>query len=539
MRVAFLLLCSGPSKPIVDLLQCGYFCGSDRKVYVHCDAKSLSSDFESIRSAAHSNGEAAVLEDRVATRWGEYSLVEATHRLVDAALADSFGADYFYLISESCVPIKPFEALTEFLEASGQDFIEAQDPTVKQWAIGGHEMDRLRRYYPFNFRTQRRLFELSNRIQDRIGIRRALPRLPIRFGAQWFCLRRETCRAISTKLTDANLVSRLRNCWIPDEFVFQTLATEAVSALDIADATLTYFEFNADGLPLILYNDHVGHLRKQPHFFARKRSADADRLLKMYMTASSSYNDTAAQNTLRPTGDFQLFQKTVDKRRPRIGGVDDRWWHPLNRNRSPYTVISGISRDYIRALVRKLAGWNVYDVHGYIFDTERIDLLDYPPGGPYTGDDIHIRNYQPLGFLYDVVNASDHECVFALDWNDLGDVISRVPYDQNCTVLRVNPPFPTTLEKLITRLTTEQAKAISSVAKDRRSDMIYDQFEHDDIGFWDRLQNEGYHCQIVTLVSTSAGVADGIRAAASEVDLAAVYSPAHQLLLNDAAIQDA
>ena len=47
-----------------------------------------------------------LIEDRLSTTWGDHSMVEATRRLLQAALLDSSGINQkFMLLSESCAPI--------------------------------------------------------------------------------------------------------------------------------------------------------------------------------------------------------------------------------------------------------------------------------------------------------------------------------------------------------------------------------------------------------------------------------------------------
>jgi len=56
----------------------------------------------------------ALIKQRYATRWGDISLVKATLALMNAALADPRN-DKLILLSESCVPIKPFTTVRNTL----------------------------------------------------------------------------------------------------------------------------------------------------------------------------------------------------------------------------------------------------------------------------------------------------------------------------------------------------------------------------------------------------------------------------------------
>jgi len=533
MKIPFLLLCSGDEKRSIELLNNGYFNDENIKVYVHYDGKAPLANFSRLKSFAESIN-VAFSHRRIRCHWGQYDLVEATCLLIDLVLRDDeFSADYLYLISESCFPVRSFNELREHLASNHLDYIETRDPCIKGWAVGGHEMSRLTRYYPFNFRSQRRLFDLTCKLQDAIGIRRAAPRMPIRFGSQWFCLRRETATIVLDRLNDDSLVRHLRSTWIPDEFVIQSLVAQSVPFSKICPHSLTYVQFDDLGVPIEFYDDHMEYLSRQPHFFARKRSPFASKLLQMHTKSHKEQcvKSTRKNRSLVPTADFHIFQNQVEHRVARVGGIKDQWWHPMDLNKRRYFVVSGVSRIYINHVLRILASWKDYDVHGYIFDRDSISTFNDLEARWYDEDDIHIRNYNPLGFLYDIVNGSEKECVFALDWGDLHGVVSRVIYDDNCSVILLDPPVRTKLEKLVLRLTPELASAIATLPADERAQAIYKQFEADDIGFWDRSDSGAYKCHLISAPYRVGGVTDGILSACENVKFGSVFSRHHLELL--------
>jgi hypothetical protein len=143
------------------------------------------------------------LDDALHCRWGEYSLVEATLRLMRAALADdAFAPTTCSLRAGSCRPIRPLECLQDFLrERAGVDFIQAHDISRSRWTKDGLEQERFEYYFPFNYATQRHWFERATALQRLLGVRRRLPPgLKPHFGSQWFCLTRATALGVAQAL---------------------------------------------------------------------------------------------------------------------------------------------------------------------------------------------------------------------------------------------------------------------------------------------------------------------------------------------------
>ena len=571
MKVAFIVLCHGPVDGVLELLNLPYFRNDAIKLYVHYDRKSGAKNADRLRKETTSLKNVVVLDQQINCRWGEYSLVEATLLGLEAAVNDSeFVPEFCYLISGSCFPIKPFEALQSYLLANlNKDFIEAVDPQVKQWSVGGYETERLRLYYPFNFQTQRSLFEASGAIQRFLRISRRLPpAINIRFGAQWFCLRRETARLTVAYLRKKGVRRFFKASWIPDESAIQSTVATVRFQHENAGFSLTYYEFNSAGRPITFYDDHVDHLAKQPHFFARKRSHDAQRLIEAFSlrTAKDNGERIRPDRILKPTGQFRLHQK-VFASASAIGNRPEEPFNPLIQNRNDYWVVTGTSPAFVRAVLRKVRKWELHCPYDYLFDKDRLVPaherleLEYLTGkdsalsahelskfNGYSQEDTARRNYSPLSFLFEVLQNQDSQVIFALDPTDMPLIVDHIRRDRHAHLIAVDPPFDNLTEKRIFRLTDEEAEGFQDLRGTMLRDAIFSHFEkgHTELlTAWSQLpavveNKKGEKvpppptlCSMTPLAESTGGIADCLKSAVQEINLEDVFSESHLKLISN------
>ncbi len=531
MKVAFILLCSGETNKIFRTIDLPYFKDPDNRVYVHYDRSNSDNNYKNIVEHYANRDDVVVLADRIHCAWGEFSLVEATLRLMQAALNDeAFVAEYVYLISESCFPIRPFSQLQAFLAENRLDFLEMVDPNIRRWVTDGDEMERLHYRFPFNFQTRRRWFELAFLIQKKLQWKRKLPNLPTRFGAQWMCIRRDSAQKAINTLSDRRLRQFLKYSWIPDEFAIQSAIADAIPPSQAANAALTYYEFGDDGKPIVFYNDSAKALANQPFFFARKLSPHADKLVGRTMMLTNADPGPKSAGDLVASPDYGVFRAQVTERRAPVGGVDDSWHHPLDKVKVPFFCVSGVSRRYIRALLGAMAGWNNQDVHGYVFENDQIDMLPHKRLF-YSADDINIRNYAPLVFLYNIIAKDERETVFALDWSDMSSVRDRLIWHERCHVILVDPPGHKGWTRQVFRLKHREIHALLRLPKYERRQAVVKLFEKDDIGYWDRIAKNSHKCTITKLKKDKSGISDGIRAAMKDIAVTDVFEPEYFELL--------
>jgi hypothetical protein len=134
-----------------------------------------------------------IIPEYVPTGWGRVSLVDATLRLLAEAIKDPSN-EKFVLVSESCVPIKPFSRVYQELTKDRRGLLNWKAPA--QDAAG----------------------EKGHRASKAIG----LPRSFWRYHSQWFALNRESAQL----LLDNNRVPHFDGVFAADEcYVGSVLAS--------------------------------------------------------------------------------------------------------------------------------------------------------------------------------------------------------------------------------------------------------------------------------------------------------------------------
>lgn len=450
MKIAVLLLCHEPPTQIAQRLASPFFASADVKVYLHYDGKRKDSDLARLQALIPDGVSCDLLTQRVACAWGEYSLVEATHRLMRRAVSDEqFQPDYLLLMSGSCMPIRPLRSLQEFLRRrQGIDFIQAVDISHRKWVKDGLERERYQFYFPFNFQRQRKLFERATDWQRRLGISREQPEgLRIHFGSQWFCLTRATAAGVCDQLDDPALRRFFAKSWIPDEFAIQTLVASVQKPAFIAGFNLTYYEFDDQGRPLVLDNGHFEHLMRQPFFLARKVSRFAVDLARQVAEHLSqpeldlSYFDRVGQHT----SDYQRFiagALTMRSTRSHVGVCEDPWRGVMDYNCRNYFVLYSASRSYLSALLTQARQGSDLPLFDYLFDPDR--LVPAAEVSAWRGIQSGMRarrDYDPNAFLHELANLdANHACAFALDASQACWTRSFVLWDPNATLICCDPP---------------------------------------------------------------------------------------------------
>ncbi|SFR01304.1 DUF5928 domain-containing protein [Poseidonocella sedimentorum] len=277
-RIAYILLCHKEPEHVIDqarrLVAAGDF------VSIHYDARAPKAEFAALKAALAEEPNVCFARRRVKCGWGEWTLVRATLSALEAAVGAFPRATHFYMLSGDCMPIKSAAYAHEFLDERERDFIESVDFHTSGWIKTGIKEERLVYRHFFNERAQKRLFYASLGLQERFGLKRAIPDgLRIMIGSQWWCLRRRTVERLLEFLRQRRDIIRFfSTTWIPDETFFQTLVRHLVPEEEIEPSTLTFLMFSDYGMPIQFYNDHYDLLLAQDALFARKISPEAEDL---------------------------------------------------------------------------------------------------------------------------------------------------------------------------------------------------------------------------------------------------------------------
>jgi hypothetical protein len=195
-------------------------------------------------------GEAQIAQ-RVKTEWGELSLVHATLALLRSSLEDS-ATTHFVLVSESCVPVRPFGDLRANLRRDDRSRLHVW--SLNDVRRGG------------NIDKTKRLEQLTG-----ISMEHAF------FQSQWMCLSREDALIV----TEKDWTSSFENVFAADECYFATVL--AASGKPPGDASpnrpITWTDWRGGAHPTEyrqVLPRTAAQIAESGCFFARKFAPDSD-----------------------------------------------------------------------------------------------------------------------------------------------------------------------------------------------------------------------------------------------------------------------
>jgi hypothetical protein len=276
MKLAFILLAHDAPDALRPLILSLLKSGSD--IFIHYDASSphdLKKEVENWHIDP-SYGKIYFAE-RISVAWGEWSIVQATLNCLELAIMHK-EIDYFYLISGSCFPIKPYESLEYFLQNLNGDIIEGVNSLEVNWVKGGLQNERWQYRFFFNWRQQRKRFELFLNIQQKLHLKRRMPNGLIPYiGSQWWCLRSSTVNTVMNYIKEnQNILDFYKISLIPDESFFQTLIYNLIPKSELSSELMLGYTFNYAGVPKIYFKDNLPELfhdkKYDKKFFIRKVS---------------------------------------------------------------------------------------------------------------------------------------------------------------------------------------------------------------------------------------------------------------------------
>ncbi len=405
-------------------------------VAVHVDART--SDVENARLVAALDGVTGVIfAERRPTPWGSWGLVAATQDAAAALLAACPGLTHVALISCACLPLRPLDELRAFLDARPDvDFIESVTTQDVGWAQGGLGAERFTLHFPFDWRSQRRRFDLSVRLQRVLGVRRRVPEgLVPHMGSQWWCLTRATVQAILSHPRRAEWEHYFRRVWIPDESYFQTIARQVSDRIE--SRSLTFSRFDVRGRPRVFYDDHLQLLRSTDCFFARKIWPGAEGLYRHLLTPDFPMPRLGAPRPQRADPALEAMSARRLAGRPGLLAMgrypDAAVAEPPTA--APYAVLHGLAD-----LVPDLRGWLAtaagVRVHGHLFAPDRVQFDgDVPVFAGGLSDSAALRDHDPQAFLRNLVWATRGEPqVLLFGPRDVQDILPVIARDPNARV---------------------------------------------------------------------------------------------------------
>ena len=333
--------------------------------------------------------------------WGMWGLVAATLDSSQILLDRYPEVRHVYLASGACLPLRPVQDLTSYLDRHPDtDFIESVSTQEATWAVDGLEVERFTLRFPFSWRKHRLLFDAYVNLQRRLKVKRKIPNgLTPHIGSQWWCLTRETLSQILNNPNRKTVDRFFRRSWIPDETYFQTLSRQFARHLESRSLTLTKFDYR--GRPHVFYDDHLRLLQNSNCFVARKVWPGADKLFDTFLRPSNDPPNTAEP---RPDRINRLLDKASERRLKGLPGLAMQSRYPYraavrSQTAGHYAVFVGFS-DLFEGFQPWLGQALDTTAHGHLFAPERVEFANNAK--VYKGamsDSAQIRDYNCGCFL--------------------------------------------------------------------------------------------------------------------------------------------
>jgi len=293
MKLLFVILAHDRPEEAAELAAALTEGATDARAIIHFDARADAALYDRLQAATAGFERVELVEDRVATPWGEWGLVQAPLNAMAQVRASGWAPDRALLLSGACLPCRPVKALERFfVENPEREFIEVAPPT---WIQGGLREERYEHWFPFNKQTQHTIHHNFNKLQRIFGIKRKVPEgLIPRFGSQWWALTWATCEALLDHAeAHPDHMRWFRWCWIPDEMAIQTLVGHHVPRRNIAGSNLTHFRFTDHGKPVVYHDDHADYVRGLDAFLFRKAHPEAQGLRAACLALARAPDDGA------------------------------------------------------------------------------------------------------------------------------------------------------------------------------------------------------------------------------------------------------
>lgn len=231
---------------------------------------------------------AALVTPHLATRWGHWSLVEATLAALRQLHAGPEGPELTVLLSGADYPVAPAERVLAELSAGGADAYLAARP-ITPWrrdrvapgplglAVGEGAVNQttcFRRYYSTTFRWRGLRFRLRNPLLAPL-LAPFSRRRRLYAGDQWCVLRRSAVEVLlASPRQQPDLFAWFSKRDYPDEAYVQTVLANT-PALRLDPRTFRYVDWSIPGKnPRVLGLDDVPRITASGAHFARKFRPD-------------------------------------------------------------------------------------------------------------------------------------------------------------------------------------------------------------------------------------------------------------------------
>ncbi|CAM5798291.1 beta-1,6-N-acetylglucosaminyltransferase [Rhizobacter fulvus] len=262
MNIAYLIMAhSNPRhlQAMVETLSC-----EDCSFFVHIDNKIDIGAFAEIRGP-----NVFFIKNRLTIYWAEYSLVEATLRLIQAALDSPQRPDYLVLLSGSDFPLRTKEYIHRFFdEHRGREFISVVEVPSREGGI------RLSHINVLRVPAARPVLRFVVRSLAKLGFARLDYRKELRHmapygGSQWWALSSEACRYVVDFAKDNPDICRFfAKTSAPDETFFHTVLANSRLRPRISRSVMYEDWHPGSPHPEMIGERHLAHFRAHDKIMA-------------------------------------------------------------------------------------------------------------------------------------------------------------------------------------------------------------------------------------------------------------------------------
>lgn len=235
---------------------------SGSRVVVHVDKKV---DIEPFARAVSVIGNAEFVDDwqRVNVRWGGWSQVEATLRMLRVVSEDLDDDDYVNLISGDSYPLQEQDVILRWLSQARAQYISGVRMPSAEYSKPISRISRFRVEYDPRASGRQILPRAINKLGIPLNCRKALGSQIPYAGSQWWCLSGSMIRWMLSEIEQNRRFALFaRFTATPDEFFFHTLVYNSPYRDEILPAVMYADWYRPSGpRPAVIDHHHVSSLR--------------------------------------------------------------------------------------------------------------------------------------------------------------------------------------------------------------------------------------------------------------------------------------
>lgn len=238
MKIAHLILAHNNPKQLEQLINRLTY--ADDAVYVHLDKKTSMVPYQYLEQLNNVH----FITDRVAVKWGAYSIVEATLRGFKAIINSGVDYGFVNLLSGCDYPLQTPGHIHYFLEQNKDKAFMSYLPIETEWQ---EALPRINAYHLTNYN-----FRGCHTLEKALNIflpKRKIPNGLIPVGrSQWFTAPTACIKYLVDYIDNNNSLRHfMKLTWGPDEFIFQTILFNSPYREHIVNTNLRYIDWSAGG----------------------------------------------------------------------------------------------------------------------------------------------------------------------------------------------------------------------------------------------------------------------------------------------------